>query len=191
MVVPLSLTAKESFLTELPLPRAVTSATLYHLEQLIDGASFGSILIDPAGVILWSNAAARTMHGVATTADLGATADDYCRRFSLSYRNHHRLQARDYPIMRLLAGEPFDDVVVDVMPKGDDAPRWTHKVRDVVMSDDDGEPDCLALVIEDASAKVRGGGSVRAHVQREPGARADHAPRRPALRPGSTRASST
>ncbi|WP_197277446.1 PAS domain-containing protein [Sphingomonas profundi] len=62
-------------MTELPLPRAVTSATLHHLEQLIDGSSFGSILLDPAGTILWSNAAAPTMHGVEKTADLGANAD--------------------------------------------------------------------------------------------------------------------
>ena len=140
-------------MTELPLPRAVTSATLHHLEQLIDGASFGSILFDPSGAILWSNAAAREMHGVATTADLGATADDYCRKFVLRYRNSHRLHAREYPIMRMLAGEAFDDVVVDVIVSGENEPRWTHKVRDVVMSDADGEPDCLALVIEDASAR--------------------------------------
>ena len=140
-------------MTELSLPHAVTSATLHHLEQLIDGASFGSILLDPAGTILWSNAAARAMHGVDKTADLGANADEYCKRFCLRYRNKHRLNAREYPMMRLLAGEAFDDVTVDVMVTGEHEPKWVHKVRDVVMSDDDGEADCLALIIEDVSAR--------------------------------------
>ena len=32
-----------------------------------------------------------------------------------------------------------------------DQPRWVHHVRDVTMDDDGGDPDCLALVIQDVS----------------------------------------
>lgn len=134
------------------LPKAISGATLVHLEQLIDGFTAGAILMDPSGVIIWSNTAARAMHGVATTEELGRTADEYCQLFSLRHRNQHRLRTREYPIMRLLAGEAFPDMIVEVRKLGDDDPRWVHKVRDVVMDDGDGEPDCLALVIEDASA---------------------------------------
>jgi PAS domain S-box-containing protein len=135
------------------LPHAVSSATLAHLEQLIDGLTTGAVLLDTTGAILWANAAARAMHGVETTEQLGATADEYCQRFCLRLRGGRRLQAREYPVMKLLAGESFDDMVVDVMPKGDSAPRWVHSVRDIIMDDGVGGPDCLALVIEDASLR--------------------------------------
>ncbi len=105
------------------LPHAVSGATLAHLEQLIDGFTAGAILIDTAGAILWANAAARAMHGMEHTEQLGATADDYCQRFCLRLRGGRRLQAREYPIMKLLAGESFDDMVVEVMRKGDEEPR--------------------------------------------------------------------
>ena len=134
-----------------PAPTALSGTTLGHLQQLVDGLTAGVILLDPAGAILWANPAALAMHGVARPEDLGATADDYCQRFCLRYRNHHRLPRREYPIMRLLAGESFPDLVVEVAPLGANEPRWVHHVRDVVMDDDGGDPDCLALVIQDVS----------------------------------------
>ncbi len=105
------------------------------------------------GVIIGANAAALNMHGVSTVAQLGATADDYAERFSLRRRDHHRLDRREYPLVRLLAGESFPDLIVEVAPRGSDTPRWVHQVRDVVMDDDGGEPDCLALVIHDVSER--------------------------------------
>ena len=134
-----------------PAPTALSGTTLGHLQQLVDGLMAGVILLDPAGAILWANPAALAMHGVAAVEDIGATADDYCQRFCLRYRNHHRLPRREYPIMRLLAGESFPDLVVEVAPLGSNEPRWVHHVRDVVMDDDGGDPDCLALVIQDVS----------------------------------------
>ncbi len=130
---------------------ALSGTTLGHLRQLIDGLSAGVILVDPAGSILWANPAALAMHGVTRLEELGVTADDYCQRFCLRYRNHHRLPRREYPIMRLLAGESFPDLVVEVAPLGTNEPRWVHHVRDVVMDDDGGDPDCLALVFQDVS----------------------------------------
>ncbi|TVV71148.1 helix-turn-helix transcriptional regulator [Sphingomonas solaris] len=130
-----------------PLPKP----TLHHLEQLMDSLLAGVILMDPAGVILSANPAALKMHGIDRVEDLGATADDYAARFSLRYRNHHRLTRREYPLVRLLAGENFADLIVEVAPLDSTEPRWVHQVRDVTMDEDGGEPDCLALVIHDVS----------------------------------------
>ncbi len=131
--------------------RSVPKPTLTHLEQLMDGLLAGVILMDPTGVILSANPTALKMHGIDRIEDLGATADDYAARFCLRYRNHHRLTRREYPLVRLLAGEAFADLIVEVAPLGSDEPRWVHQVRDVTMDEDGGEPDCLALVIHDVS----------------------------------------
>lgn len=134
-----------------PLPQNVPSNTLRHLEQLISGLTAGVILIDIAGTIIWANDAALAMHGVKVVEDLGQTADDYAKRFALRFRNGHRLDSREYPVMRVLAGESFPDLIVEVSPSGSADFRWTHHVRDVVMTGDGDEPDCLALVIQDVS----------------------------------------
>ncbi|MEG3089407.1 helix-turn-helix transcriptional regulator [Sphingomonas sp. PB4P5] len=113
----------------------------------------GVILMDPTGVILGANAAALAMHGIDRVEDLGTTADEYAQRFCLRYRDHRRLTRREYPLVRLLAGESFPDLIVEVAPLGTNDPRWVHQVRDVAMDDDGGEPDCLALVIHDVSER--------------------------------------
>ncbi|MEG3126010.1 PAS domain S-box protein [Sphingomonas sp. GB1N7] len=119
------------------------------MESLLEGV----ILMDPTGMILGANAAALTMHGIDRVEDLGATADEYAQRFCLRYRDHRRLKSREYPLVRLLAGESFPDLIVEVAPLGSNTPRWVHQVRDVSMDDDGGEPDCLALVIHDVSER--------------------------------------
>ena len=128
----------------------------------------GVVLIDPSGVLIGANAAALRMHGVKRLEELGATADEYCRRFCLRYRNHHRLTAREYPMMRMLAGESFPDLVVEVAPIGTNEPRWTHAVHDVVMDEDGGEPDCLALVIQDVSERYDAEARFEAMFQANP-----------------------
>ncbi|MEG3166106.1 PAS domain S-box protein [Sphingomonas sp. PB2P19] len=136
-----------------PSPKPLHAPTLHHLEQLMEGLIEGVILMDPTGVILSANPAALKAHGVSALDDLGATADDYASRFDLRYRDHHRLHRRDYPLMRLLAGESFPDLIVEVAPVGAAEPRWVHQVRDIVMDEDGGEPDCLGLVITDVSER--------------------------------------
>jgi PAS domain S-box-containing protein len=133
--------------------RIIPGPTLHHLEQLMESLLAGVILMDPAGVLLGANAAALKMHGVDKVEDLGATADEYAQRFCLRYRDHRRLTRREYPLVRLLAGESFPDLIVEVAPLGTNTPRWVHQVRDVAMDDDGGEPDCLALVIHDVSER--------------------------------------
>jgi PAS domain S-box-containing protein len=125
--------------------------TLHHLEQLMAGLIEGVILMDPTGVILSANPAALKMHGVSAVEDLGETADEYAARFCLRYRDHRRLARREYPLLKLLAGESFPDLIVEVAPIGSNEPRWVHQVRDIVMDEDGGEPDCLGLVIQDVS----------------------------------------
>jgi PAS domain S-box-containing protein len=142
--------------------------TLRHLEQLMQGLTAGIILVDPTGALIGANPAALQMHGVARVEDLGRTADEYCQRFCLRYRNHHRLPAREYPIMRMLAGESFPDVVVEVAPVGTNEPRWTHTVHDVVMDEDGGDPDCLALVIQDVSERYDAEARFEAMFQANP-----------------------
>ncbi|WP_267381649.1 MULTISPECIES: PAS domain S-box protein [unclassified Sphingomonas] len=147
---------------------AIHTPSLRHLEQLMQDLTAGVILVDPSGVLISANAAALRMHGVRKTEDLGATADDYCQRFSLRYRNHRRLAKREYPIMRMLAGDSFPDLVVEVAPVGTNEPRWTHEVHDVVMDEDGGEPDCLALVIQDVSERYDAEARFEAMFQANP-----------------------
>ncbi len=129
------------------------SADLRHLRQIIAGLDEGVILIDPDQSILWANDAALGMHGVDAVEDLGATVDDYRDRFQLRYRNNHRLNAADYPIERVLSGEAFSEVVVEVAVAGEDAPRWVHQVRSLVLTTEADEPECLVMVIQDVSAR--------------------------------------
>ncbi|WP_338057634.1 PAS domain S-box protein [Sphingomonas beigongshangi] len=149
-------------------PHASHAPTLRHLEQLMAGLTVGVILVDPSGAIVGTNAAALAMHGVTQAEALGATADEYCQRFCLRYRNHQRLARRDYPIMRMLAGENFPDVVVEVAPVGVNEPRWTHMVHDVVMDVDGGDPDYLALVIQDVSERYDAEARFEAMFQANP-----------------------
>jgi PAS domain S-box-containing protein len=150
------------------LPRSLAGNTLLHLEQLISGLSAGVILLDMSGSIIWANDAALTMHGVAKLDGLGATADEYATRFALSMRNGHRLASRDYPVMRVLAGESIPDLIVEVSPSGRTEPRWTHHVRDVLLTGDDAEPDCLALVLQDVSEQFEAEERFEAMFQANP-----------------------
>ncbi|MCC2978009.1 PAS domain S-box protein [Sphingomonas sp. PL-96] len=146
----------------------MAGGTLQHLEQLIDGLTAGVILIDLSGTIVWCNDAALAMHGVDEAGDLGSTADEYATRFALTLPNGHRLNTREYPVMRALAGENIPDLTVRVSASGTDEPRWTHHVRDVVMTGDDEEPDCIALVLQDLSEQTEAEARFEAMFQANP-----------------------
>lgn len=119
------------------------------MAQLLEGV----ILLDSTGVILSANAAALTMHGVEGVDALGATAEEYAERFTLWTSDHRPLRRRDYPIFKVLAGETIPDMTVEVAPAGEDEARWVHQVRDVAMDVDGGEPDYLAIVLNDVSER--------------------------------------
>ncbi|GAB3676163.1 helix-turn-helix transcriptional regulator [Salinisphaera aquimarina] len=117
------------------------------------GLSEGIILIDPDRRILWANESALAMHDITDMAALGGTAAGYRRRFTLTYRNNHALKPNQYPIDRLLAGEIFEDVVVRVQPRGAPDIERTHQLRGRILTDADGQTDCLALMIDDATER--------------------------------------
>jgi PAS domain S-box-containing protein len=123
------------------------------LQQIIAGLTEGVILIDPDQSIFWANEAALAMHGVEKLDGLGATVSEYRQRFELRYRNNHRLSHGDYPMDRLVAGEPFSDVVVAVAREGNTDARWVHRIRSLVLTDTAGDPDCLVLVLQDATER--------------------------------------
>jgi PAS domain S-box-containing protein len=127
---------------------------LRHLRQIITGLDEGVILIDPDQSLLWANDAALAMHGVERLDQLGTTVDAYRARFQLRYRNNHRLAASDYPIERVVAGDSFSEVVVEVTVAGEDAPRWVHQVRSLVLNDaDEDAPTCVVLILQDVTAR--------------------------------------
>lgn len=127
---------------------------LHHqLQLIVSGLRDGVILIEPDQTLTWANQAALRMHGVERVEDLGATVSEYRARFELRYRNKHRLPAGEYPMERVVAGEVFDEVTVEVAPAGALEPQWTHHIRSLVLNDAAGMPDCLVLIIDDQSER--------------------------------------
>jgi PAS domain S-box-containing protein len=123
------------------------------LQQIVAGLTEGVILIEPDQSIAWANDAALSMHGVKTLAELGMTVDDYRARFKLRYRNNRKLMKGHTPIERVVAGETFRDVTVEVTPLGKDDPEWTHQVRSLVLTNEAGDPECLVLIMHDVTER--------------------------------------
>jgi len=123
------------------------------LQMIIAGLSEGVMIIENDQTIAWANDAALAMHGVADIRALGLTVDEYRSRFSLRYRNNHVLERSQYPADRVVAGEVFVDVVVVVSPASDPENEWVHQIRSLVITDKNGEPDCLVLVMADVTER--------------------------------------
>lgn len=121
----------------------------HQLEQLIAGLAEGVVLIDPDRTIAWANDMALEMHGVDAVSDLGTEVTDYLDKFILTYRNHHRLKPDQYPVERVLDGQVFRDVVVEVT-RIDDADFFRiHQIRSLILSNAAGSRESLVLVIQD------------------------------------------
>lgn len=125
----------------------------HQLQLIVSGLRDGVILIEPDQTLTWANQAALRMHGVKQVEDLGATVSEYRARFELRYRNKHRLPPGDYPMERVVAGETFDEVTVEVARAGAPEPEWTHHIRSLVLNDAAGMPDCLVLIIDDQTER--------------------------------------
>ncbi|GAA0509625.1 helix-turn-helix transcriptional regulator [Pigmentiphaga daeguensis] len=121
------------------------------LQQIISGLAEGVVLLDPDGAVVWANETALAIHGAGNLAALGRTAQDYVAAHTLKYRNNHVLAPAQYPIMRVLAGESFTDVVVEVTRPADESFRRIHQVRGLVLTGASEEPEALVLVIQDAT----------------------------------------
>ena len=122
------------------------------LQQIIAGLPQGVVIIDPDQTIAWCNDAALAMHGVSSLRELGHTVSDYRERFELHYRNSHKLPAGEYPMDRVVAGEAFTQVVVEVSVPGE-ARHRVHQIRSLIVTDPEGDPDCLVLLIEDETER--------------------------------------
>ncbi len=123
------------------------------LQKIVAGLTEGIILIDPDHSIAWANETALAIHGVEQLEDLGSTVAGYRERFVLKYRNNHLLLPEQYPAERVLAGEIFQNLIVEVAKPGDDDFRRVHQVRSLVLTDAADEPQSLVLVIQDATER--------------------------------------
>ena len=122
------------------------------LQQIIAELPEGIIAVNPDQTIAWANEAALAMHGVKSLKDLGETVADYRARFELRYRDRQQLSPGDYPMDRIVAGESFTDVVVEVRrPNG--KRHGIQRVRGLLVTDPHERPDCLALIIDDETER--------------------------------------
>lgn len=126
------------------------------LQEIIAGLAEGILLIDPDDGIVWANEQALALHDVKTLPELGQAAADYHARFLLRYRNNHTLAEEQYPISRLLAGDTFQDVTVEVTRRaGEKEDDWHcfHQLRGLILTDAKGEPESCVLVIQDMTER--------------------------------------
>jgi PAS domain S-box-containing protein len=123
------------------------------LQQIVAGLTEGIVLVDPDGSIVWANETALAIHGVESIDGLGGTPRGFRKAFKLTYRNNHPLQADQYPIARVVAGELFSDVIVEVTKPADEDFRHVHQVRSLILTDAAGSAESLALVIQDVTER--------------------------------------
>ncbi len=128
-----------------------TETNRRQLQQIIAGLSDGVILLELDQSILWANEAALAMHGVHRITDLGHNADEYARKFNLRYRNNHSITAENYPISRVARCESFNDVLIEVSPADDPERIWVHSVRSMILTDREGQPESLVLIMSDVT----------------------------------------
>jgi PAS domain S-box-containing protein len=122
------------------------------LQEIIAGLSEGVILLDTDGTIVWANKAALAAYDVENIAALGGDEAGFFKKFDLHYLNHRELKAGDFPMARLLAGQEFTDVIVEVTrARDDEARKLVHSLRGLVLTDSAGEAESLALVIHDVT----------------------------------------
>lgn len=121
----------------------------HQLEQLIAGLAEGVVVIDPDRSIVWANNMALEIHGVETTAELGANVTEYQKKFVLRYRNHHRLKPDQYPTERVLDGQTFRNVVVEVTRADDGDFFRIHQVHSLALTNAAGSRESLVLIIQD------------------------------------------
>lgn len=126
------------------------------LQLLTANVSEGVIVIDVHQTIRWANSAALAMHGVETCDALGRTIDEYHSNFQVKFRGSQAASAQE-PIDSVAAGQAFRDVVVEVTPLRGDNPHWVHRVRNLVLVDEAGNPSCIVLVLRPLSEERPGG----------------------------------
>ncbi|MEN4919937.1 helix-turn-helix transcriptional regulator [Achromobacter spanius] len=132
---------------------AAPQAHRLHLQSIIAGLNEGIILLEADGSIAWANASALDLHGVDGLNELGETPAGYRKRYTLTYRNHHRVPARQYPLDRLAAGEEFDDLLLDLGRKDDDD-FLRHVLARGLDLDDGGSLSYRVLILHDQTGQI-------------------------------------
>ncbi|WP_258130310.1 LuxR C-terminal-related transcriptional regulator [Achromobacter anxifer] len=124
-----------------------------HLQRIITGLNEGIILLESDGAIAWANASALRLHGTDTLDELGGTPSGYRKRYTLTYRNQHRVPARQYPLDRLAAAEPFDELLLDLERKDDE--EFLRNVRASGLNLDGGDgADYRVLILHDQTEQI-------------------------------------
>jgi len=141
---------EEAYVTE---NAATPQAHRQHLQSIIAGLNEGIIVLEPDGTIAWANDSALELHGINTLEELGHTPAGYRKRYTLTYRNHHRVAARQYPLDRLAAGEPFDDLLVDLGRKDDEEFLRNLRARGLNLDSENGI-DYRVLILHDQTAQL-------------------------------------
>lgn len=132
---------------------AVPQAHRQHLQNIMAGLNEGIILLEADGSISWANASALSLHGAEELDELGGTPAGYRKRYTLTYRNHHRVPARQYPLDRLAAGEPFDELLLDLGSK-DDEDFLRHVCARGLTLDEDAGVDYRVLILHDQTEQL-------------------------------------
>jgi PAS domain S-box-containing protein len=121
------------------------------LHHIVASLSDGVVFIEPDGAIAWANDAALAMHGCKTLAELGSSVSEYHDRFLLRLRDGVALQAKNLPMARLMRGETFEDLVVEVCRRDRPELDWIHRERGLVLGGDEDSPGCRVLLTCDAT----------------------------------------
>ncbi|MGB3434017.1 PAS domain S-box protein [Achromobacter sp.] len=124
-----------------------------HLQRIIAGLNEGIILLEADGAIAWANASALNLHGADTLDELGGTPAGYRKRYTLSYRNRHRVPARQYPLDLLAAAEPFDELLLDLARKDDEEFRRNVRASGLHLHGSDGA-DYRVLILHDQTEQI-------------------------------------
>ena len=123
------------------------------LQQIIAGLPEGVIIINPDEAIAWANEAALAMHGARSVRDLGETVADYHTRFAFHYRGRQPLAPGEYPMNRLIAGESFSEVIVEVSRPENGKRHGVQRIRSLLLTGPGARTECLALIIDDETER--------------------------------------
>jgi PAS domain S-box-containing protein len=132
---------------------AAPHAHRQHLQSIIAGLNEGIIVLEPDGSIAWANDSALELHGAESLEALGDTPAGYRKHYTLTYRNHHRVPARQYPLDRLAAGEAFDDLLLDLGRKDDEDFLRNVRARGLNLEGDSGA-DYRVLILHDQTEQI-------------------------------------
>lgn len=125
------------------------------LLEIVGGLVEGIILLDLNRRIAWANDTALDMHGVRSVAELGGTAAGFRKRFTLRFRNRRKLQPRQCPMDRALAGETFNDLVVEVSNRLNPEICRIQQIRSLPLNDSEGSRQGIVLVLLDVTQRYQ------------------------------------